>query len=100
MSLEESRAAGIALAGRSPAWFTNVATATFNVQGTSTAAFPSAVSFEHERMTVYVAAGAADPETIRDLFLALSAVYEAQGGSGLKVVKHEQRTFVGEAVPV
>ena len=51
-------------------------------------------------MTVYVAAGAADPETIRDLFLALSAVYEAQGGSGLKVVKHEQRTFVGEAVPV
>jgi hypothetical protein len=51
-------------------------------------------------MTVYVDAGAADAETVRDLFLALSAVYESQGGSGLRIVRHSQGTLVGEEVPV
>lgn len=59
-----------------------------------------AMEYHHSPLTIYVDAGAADAETIRDLFLALSAVYEAQGGSGLKIVKHRQRTLVGEEVPV
>jgi len=37
-------------------------------------------------ITITVNPGDASRETIRDLFLALSAAYEAQGGSGLKIV--------------
>ncbi len=60
----------------------------------------SSIKHDLPPLTVYVDAGAAELDTIRDLFLALSAVYEAQGGAGLKIVKHEQRILVGEEVPV
>lgn len=54
---------------------------------------------QQEMMSVFVDAGRADSATIRDLFLALSEVYEKQGGSGLKVVRHLLRTSVIEGVP-
>lgn len=51
-------------------------------------------------LTVYVDPGAADAETISKLFLALSVLYEAEGGPGLQIVNHETGILAGEEVPV
>lgn len=51
-------------------------------------------------MSVYIDPGGADADTIRDLFLALDAVYRARGGSGLEIVKHTIGHLVAEEVPV
>lgn len=55
---------------------------------------------DEKSVTVYVDPGAVDAVTIRDLYLALSTLYEAHGGSGLQIIKHQRRTLVGEEVPV
>jgi len=47
---------------------------------------------------VYLDPGDAPQELITEFFLALSALYQAHGGSGLKFVNDERRSLVGEEV--
>jgi hypothetical protein len=49
-------------------------------------------------LTVYLDPGDAPQELITEYFLALSALYQAHGGSGLQFVNDERRSFVMEEV--
>jgi hypothetical protein len=49
-------------------------------------------------LTVYLDPGDAPPRLIAELYMALSAVYRAHGGSGLEIVENDQRILVGEEV--
>jgi len=49
-------------------------------------------------LTIYIDPGDASADTITELYLALSALYEAHGGSGLKIVRHRRRALQGEVV--
>ncbi len=50
------------------------------------------------QMTVLIDPGDAPEELITQLYVALSSLYRAYGGSGLKIAKDERRSFAGEVV--
>jgi hypothetical protein len=50
-------------------------------------------------LSVYIEPGDAPEELITELFLTLSALHTAHGGSGLQIAKDEYRTFVPEGAP-
>jgi len=57
-----------------------------------------AIESEPEPLEVYLDPGEAPEELLTEFFVALSAVYRAHGGSGLKVIREQRRTFAGEVL--
>jgi hypothetical protein len=51
-----------------------------------------------DELTVYIDPGDAPQELITELYLALSALYRAHGGSGLKLVSEKRRLLQAEEV--
>ncbi len=54
--------------------------------------------FTGRSLSVYLDPGDAPAELLTDFFVALASVYRSMGGSGLKIVKDERRSFVVEGV--
>ncbi|WP_417381233.1 hypothetical protein [Gimesia sp.] len=53
---------------------------------------------EERLLSVYVDPGTSSPELITELYIALNALYRANGGSGLEIAKEERRSMAGEIV--
>ncbi|KAA0132093.1 hypothetical protein FYZ48_28685 [Gimesia chilikensis] len=56
------------------------------------------INNEERILSVYIDPGTSSPELITELYVALDALYRANGGSGLQIVKEDRRSMVGESV--
>lgn len=61
-------------------------------------AVESVTSSSVSPITLYIDPGDAPAELIGELFVSLSAIYAAHGGSGLRVAQDERRVLIAEEV--